>query len=173
MNKCYEIFLKHRIGCLRDAYIKEHQIDKSLSYYLHEIFNELDSEFYKCFVEEELKMDNPKAFQSLKARFEDLKEYTFSVMRIEEDREPHPHNEKFQYIISDDDNEILKVHKRIEMFLISPAKLRDELLRLQSEGLVSLPMDNPTAIIREVKRFWSDKAPKERSFVTTWSRLKC
>ncbi len=173
MNKCYEIFLKHRIGCLRDAYIKEHQIDKSLSYYLHEIFNELDSEFYKCFVEEELKMDNPKAFQSLKARFEDLKEYTFSVMRIEEDREPHPHNEKFQYIISDDDNEILKVHKRIEMFLISPAKLRDELLRLQSEGLVSLPMDNPTAIIREVKRIWSDKAPKERSFVTTWSRLKC
>lgn len=77
---------------------------------------------------------------------------------------------KFKYILSDDWGQIAEIHKRIELHLASPAKLRDELIRLQEDGLISLPMDNPTAIIREVKRILGDKAPKERSFVTTWGR---
>lgn len=80
---------------------------------------------------------------------------------------------KFQYIIADDEKEILIIHKRIELHLSSPAKLRDELRRLQDEGLVALPMENPTAIVRELQRIWGSKAPKEGSFKTTWGRVRC
>ena len=80
---------------------------------------------------------------------------------------------KFEYIISDDKKEILKIHKRIELYLSSPAKLRDELRRLQDEGLIALPMENPTAILRALQRVWGKKAPKEGSFKTTWGRVKC
>ena len=80
---------------------------------------------------------------------------------------------KFAFIITDDRNEILKIHKRIELYLSSPAKLRDELRRLQSEGLVALPMENPTQILRELQKVWGDKAPKLGSFKTTWGRVKC
>ncbi len=80
---------------------------------------------------------------------------------------------KFQYIIVDDEKEILIIHKRIEVHLSSPAKLRDELRRLQEEGLVALPMENPTAIVRELQRIWGSKAPKEGSFKTTWGRVRC
>ena len=79
-------------------------------------------------------------------------------------------SEKFCYIISDNKREIAKIHKRIELHLASPAKLRDELARLQEEKLVSLPMDKPTAIINAIRRVWGDQAPKVRSFVTTWGR---
>lgn len=77
---------------------------------------------------------------------------------------------KFKYIITDDKKEIRKIHKRIELRLSSPAGLRDELKLLQKEGLVSLPMENPTEIIREVMITWGERAAKERSFVTTWGR---
>lgn len=77
---------------------------------------------------------------------------------------------KFKYIISDDRKEIAKIHKRIELHLASPAELRDELVRLQNEALVSLPMENPTAIIRAIYEVWGEDEPKERSFVTTWGR---
>lgn len=77
---------------------------------------------------------------------------------------------KFKYIISDDKKEIAQIHKRIELHLSSPAALRDELVRLDDDGLVSLPMDKPTDIIRDIRRIWSEDAPKERSFVTTWGR---
>ena len=77
---------------------------------------------------------------------------------------------KFVYIISEDRKEINKIHKRIELHLSSPAKLRDELLRMDNEGLLTLPMDKPTDIIRAVRDVWGDAAPKERSFVTTWGR---
>ena len=80
---------------------------------------------------------------------------------------------KFAFIITDDKNEILKIHKRIELYLYSPAKLRDELRRLKNEGLVALPMENPTEIARELQRVWGDKAPKLGSFKTTWGRVKC
>lgn len=80
---------------------------------------------------------------------------------------------KFAFIISDDKNEILKIHKRIELYLYSPAKLRDELRRLKNEGLVALPMEKPTEIARELQRVWGDKAPKLGSFKTTWGRVKC
>ena len=82
-------------------------------------------------------------------------------------------NLKFKYIISDDLKEIQTIHSRIELHLSSPAKLRDELRKLNTEKAISLPLLKPTEIICEVKRIWGDKAPKERSFVTTWSRLKC
>ena len=77
---------------------------------------------------------------------------------------------KFAYILSDNIDDIAAIHKRIEAHLSSPAKLRDELKQLQNEGLVSLPMNNPTAIIRAVRDVWGERAPKERSFVTTWGR---
>lgn len=77
---------------------------------------------------------------------------------------------KFKYIISDDRKEIAKIHKRIELHLASPAELRDELVRLQNEALISLPMENPTAIIRAIYEVWGEDEPKERSFVTTWGR---
>lgn len=80
---------------------------------------------------------------------------------------------KFKYIISDDRKEIEKIHKRIELYLSSPAKLRDELRRLQEEDLVALPMENPTAIVRALQQVWGDSAPKEGSFKTTWGRVKC
>lgn len=80
---------------------------------------------------------------------------------------------KFAFIITDDEEEILKIHKRIELYLSSPAKLRDELRRLQDEGLVALPMENPTAIVRALQDVWGDRAPKEGSFKTTWGRVKC
>jgi hypothetical protein len=80
---------------------------------------------------------------------------------------------KFEYIISNDKKEILKIHKRIELYLSSPAKLRDELRRLQQEDLVALPMENPTAIVRALHRVWGEKAPKVGSFKTTWGRVKC
>lgn len=80
---------------------------------------------------------------------------------------------KFKYIISDDRKEIEKIHKRIELYLSSPAKLRDELRRLQEEDLVALPMENPTAIVRALQQVWGDRAPKEGSFKTTWGRVKC
>ena len=80
---------------------------------------------------------------------------------------------KFKYIISDDRKEIEKIHKRIELYLSSPAKLRDELRRLQGEDLVALPMENPTAIVRALQQVWGDRAPKEGSFKTTWGRVKC
>jgi hypothetical protein len=116
-------------------------------------------------------MDNRKAYLSLKARFEDLIAYILRALQIEQEREDaQPHNDKFIYIISDEEPDITKIHKRIEMYIFSPAKLRDELIRLQEEKLVSLPMDNPTAIIREIRRIWGKIAPKERSFVTTWGR---
>ena len=78
--------------------------------------------------------------------------------------------QKFSYILSGNKDEIAIIHKRIEKHLSSPAKLRDELVRLQEEKLVSLPMDNPTAIIRAIHEVWGERAPKERSFVTTWGR---
>lgn len=77
---------------------------------------------------------------------------------------------KFKYILSDDWGVIGDIQRRIEAHLSSPAKLRDELARLQDEGLISLPMNNPTAIIRAVRDVWGERAPKERSFVTTWGR---
>ncbi len=77
---------------------------------------------------------------------------------------------KFKYILSDDWGAINEIHRRIELHLSSPAELRDELRKLQKENIVSLPMDKPTEIIREVIRIWGYKAPKERSFVTTWGR---
>lgn len=77
---------------------------------------------------------------------------------------------KFKYILVDDWGVIWDVHRRIELHLSSPAELRDELKKLESEKLVSLPIDKPTEIIREVIRIWGVKAPKERSFVTTWGR---
>lgn len=90
----------------------------------------------------------------------------------EKEEKPKTRNpqSKFKYIISDDKKEISKIYKRIELHLASPAKLRDELKLLQNEGLVSLPINNPTDIIREIRRIWGDEAPKERSFVTTWGR---
>lgn len=78
--------------------------------------------------------------------------------------------QKFEYIISSNEDDITTIHKRIEKHLSSPAKVRDELLRLQKEKLVSLPMDNPTCIIRAIQKIWGERAPKERSFVTTWVR---
>ena len=77
---------------------------------------------------------------------------------------------KFKYILSDDWGVIGDIQRRIELHLSSPAELRDELRKLHNEGLISLPVDKPTDIIREVIRIWGDKAPKERSFVTTWGR---
>ena len=90
----------------------------------------------------------------------------------EKEEKPKTRNpqSKFKYIISDDKKEISKIHKQIELHLASPAKLRDELKQLQNEGLVSLPINNPTDIIREIRRIWGDEVPKERSFVTTWGR---
>lgn len=92
------------------------------------------------------------------------------------DKEEKKHEKpfvKFAFIITDDKNEILKIHKRIELYLSSPAQLRDELRRLQSEGLVALPMESPTQILRELQKVWGDKAPKLGSFKTTWGRVKC
>ncbi len=77
---------------------------------------------------------------------------------------------KFKYILTDDWGVIGDIQRRIELHLSSPAELRDELRKLESEKLVSLPMDKPTEIIREVIKMWGNKAPKERSFVTTWGR---
>ncbi len=77
---------------------------------------------------------------------------------------------KFKYILSDDWSVIGDIQRRIELHLSSPAELRDELRKLHNDGVISLPMDKPTEIIREVIRVWGDKAPKERSFVTTWGR---
>lgn len=91
---------------------------------------------------------------------------------ITREGEPKKNAGKFRYIISEDEKEIQSVHKRIEKHLDSPAGLRDELLRLQQEGLVALPMERGTDIIREVIRIWGESAPKERSFVTTWGRIK-
>jgi hypothetical protein len=171
MNKCYQIFINYRIAQLRETFIKEHQHDKPLSYYLWVLYKDLEFEFDECYQNDKLHMDNRKAYLSLKARFEDLLAYITSAIQIEQEKEDaQPHNDKFFYIISDDDAEINKIHKRIEMYILSPAKLRDELIRLQEDKLVSLPMDNPTAIIREIRRIWGNIAPKERSFVTTWGR---
>lgn len=77
---------------------------------------------------------------------------------------------KFKYILSDNEKEINEIHARIEKHLSTPAELRDELGQLQKEKLVSLPMDKPTEIIREVLKIWGKRAPKERSFVTSWGR---
>lgn len=77
---------------------------------------------------------------------------------------------KFRYILSDEKEKIIVIHKRIELYLNSPSKLRDELKKLNREHLVSLPIDNPTEIIREVNRIWGEKTLNERSFVTTWGR---
>lgn len=77
---------------------------------------------------------------------------------------------KFKYILSNDWGSIGDIHRRIELHLSSPAELRDELKKLHNDGLISLPTDKPTEIIREVIRIWGHKAPKERSFVTTWGR---
>lgn len=171
MNKCYQIFINYRIAQLRETFIKEHQHDKPLSYYLWVLYKDLEFEFDECYQNDKLHMDNRKAYLSLKARFEDLLAYITSAIQIEQEKEDaQPHNDRFIYIISDDDAEINKIHKRIEMYILSPAKLRDELIRLQEDKLVSLPMDNPTAIIREIRRIWGNIAPKERSFVTTWGR---
>ena len=91
---------------------------------------------------------------------------------ITREGEPKKNAGKFRYILTDDKKEIRKIHKRIEKHLDSPAGLRDELLQLQQEGLVSLPLGRPTEIIREVRRLWEDAAPEERTFVTTWGRIK-
>lgn len=171
MYKCYDVFLNHRVDQLRESYIKEHERDKALSAYYWDIYHELEHEFDECYERGSITMDNPKAYLSLKARFEDLIAYTIDVGRKEEEKEDmQAHNDKLKYILSDDDAEIMKIHKRIEMYILSPAKLRDELIRLQEEKLLSLPMDNPTDIIREIRRIWGNSAPKERSFVTTWGR---
>lgn len=171
MNKCYQIFINYRIAQLRETFIKEHQHDKPLSYYLWVLYKDLEFEFDECYQNDKLHMDNRKAYLSLKARFEDLIAYILRALQIEQEKEDaQPHNDKFIYIISDEEPDITKIHKRIEMYIFSPAKLRDELIRLQEEKLVSLPMDNPTAIIREIRRIWGNIAPKERSFVTTWGR---
>lgn len=77
---------------------------------------------------------------------------------------------KFKYIISDDQKEIKKIHDRIKLHLSTPSELRNELSDMQDEELISLPMDKPTEIIREVHRIWGDLAPKERSFVIAWVR---
>jgi hypothetical protein len=77
---------------------------------------------------------------------------------------------KFKYIISDDEKEIKKIHDRIKLHLSTPSELRNELSDMQDEELISLPMDKPTEIIREVHRIWGDIAPKERSFVIAWVR---
>lgn len=174
MYKCYDVFLNHRVDQLRESYIKEHECDKALSAYYMDIYHKLAFEFDECYEKGHITMDNHKAYLSLKARFEDLIAYTIDVGQKEQEKEDMlPHNDKFLYIISDDEAEIMKIHKRIEMYILSPAKLRDELMRLQEEGLVSLPIDNPTNIIREIKRIWGNITPKERSFVTTWGRVKC
>lgn len=78
--------------------------------------------------------------------------------------------DKFKYIISDDEDEIKAIHERIKLHLSSPSELRNELSDLQVEKRLSLPMDKPTEIIREVHRIWGDEAPKERSFVIAWVR---
>lgn len=171
MNQCYQLFINHRIAQLREQFVKEHHHDAELSRYLVDIYKDLEFEYDECFTEGYLHMNNSKAYQSLKARFNDLIGYTINCIQIEQDKEDaQQRNDKFMYIISDDDDEIIKIHKRIEMYILSPAKLRDELIRLQEEKLVSLPMDNPTAIIRAIRRIWGKDAPKERSFVTTWGR---
>ncbi|MBR2167543.1 MAG: hypothetical protein IJ920_04345 [Paludibacteraceae bacterium] len=77
---------------------------------------------------------------------------------------------KFKYILSDDQKEIKKIHDRIKLHLSKPSELRNELSDMQDEELISLPMDKPTEIIREVHRIWGDIAPKERSFVIAWVR---
>ena len=89
---------------------------------------------------------------------------------FEEEEDDMDEPMKFKYILSDDWGAINEIHRRIELHLSSPAELRDELRKLQKENIVSLPMDKPTEIIREVIRIWGYKAPKERSFVTTWGR---
>lgn len=171
MYKCYDVYLNHRVAQLQEAYIKEHQRDKALSEYYRDIHRELTCEFNECYEKGSIQMDNPNAYMSLKAKFEDLIAYTIDVGRKEEEKEDvKPRNDKLKYILSDDDAEIMNIYKRIEMFLNSPAKLRDELIRLHDEKLLSLPMDNPTDIIREIRRIWGNVAPKERSFVTTWGR---
>lgn len=80
---------------------------------------------------------------------------------------------KFAFIITDEMNEILKIHKRIEMCLSSPSKLREELRSLHNDKVLALPLQKPTEIARELQRVWGDKAPKVGSFKTTWGRVRC
>jgi hypothetical protein len=171
-NKCYALFLRHRVSQLQKEYLKDHKFDKAIANYHAEVLQDLRLEYHYRFKNGNFQLEDRTAYTSLKARMEDMIAYFELVCKNEVVEEPKS-NSKFKYIISDDEQEILKIHKRIEIYLSSPAKLRDELRRLQDEALMALPMENPTAIVRELQRVWGDKAPKEGSFKTTWGRLKC
>lgn len=179
-NACYDIYLNYCIDILKKADSKEKQKINNLSHYYWRIYKNLEFEYNESFPNQQFREKISNAYLSLKARLEDLIAYTTQkTQELEEKEHKKVEMEKtyeapriscFKYIISSNIDEITKIHKRIELYLSSPAKLRDELARLQDEGLISLPMDNPTAIIRAIREVWGERAPKERSFVTTWGR---
>lgn len=125
------------------------------------------------FSQYKLDFDTENVEEAMNAQTEQLRheQEKHESERLAKPEEPKP-VEKFEYILSDDPKEINMIHERIKLHISSPAKLRDELRRLQEDNLVALPMDNPTAILRAVQKIWGDKAPKEGSFKTTWGRLK-
>jgi hypothetical protein len=144
------------------------------------VCSDLNADYRIFFEEGNFETDNKKIYNAIKARFSDLMglvvgKYNDALKKEEEEEKHIEYNDKkFAYILTDEPEEIETIHKRIEVHIDpkKPAKLRDELYALHQEGVIRLPLNKPSDIIREVRKIWGKLAPRERSFVTTWGRLK-
>lgn len=86
-------------------------------------------------------------------------------------QQPEQQSLKFQFILSDNPEQIKLIHMRIELSLDSPAKLRDVLKQLEAEQKLALP-SKAVDIFPEIKKIWPQCTIKPHSFATTWARRK-
>ena len=180
MNECYSLYIEREVEYYKKEWAKTKPgLHKESDYYL-EVCSDLNADYRIFFEEGHFETDNKKIYGAIKARFSDLMglvvgKYNDALKKEEEEEKHVDYNgKKFAYILSEDPDEIEKIHKRIEVHLDpnKPSLLRDELYALHIENAIRLPMNKPSEIIREVKKIWGKLAPEERSFVTTWGRLK-
>lgn len=102
-NKCYEIFINHRVQLLQKAYLKDHRKDKAIANYHAEILKDLRLEYHYRFKKGKFQLDDQTSDQSLKARMEDMIAYLEEICQsesVEEKRTPKKHKQKYcTYIV--------------------------------------------------------------------------
>ena len=82
-NKCYEIFIAHRVKLLQKEYLKEHRNDKDTANYHAEILKDLRLEYHYKFKKGNFQLDDQTAYASLKARMEDMIAYLEEICKKE------------------------------------------------------------------------------------------
>lgn len=102
-------------------------------------------------------------------RFKDLENKFGKIMIEHSSVEQHP--SKFEFIRSNDPEQIKLIHTRIELSLNSPAKLRDILKQLAAEQKLALP-EKAVDIFPYVQKMWPQCTINPHSFATTWARRK-